>query len=81
MFERGISVEGIKQILKTGLIIPIHRDEDDKPYPSYLVLGFINKKPVHVLVAQNKEENICIIVTVYNPDKKLWNKDFKTKRI
>lgn len=79
MFEREISVENIKQIIKTGLIITSY--EDDKPYPSYLLLGFINKKPVHILVAKNKEENICIIITVYIPDKKLWNKDFKTKRI
>jgi hypothetical protein len=79
MFERDLRVEDIKRILNTGLIIKSY--EEDKPYPSYMLLGFINKKPVHVLVANNREENICIIITVYRPEKKIWSKDFKTKRI
>jgi hypothetical protein len=38
MFQRGISMEGVKLALTTGEIIEEY--PDDKPYPSRLVLGW-----------------------------------------
>jgi hypothetical protein len=77
MFKRGIQAEDVERVLKTGLIIKNY--PDDKPYPSFLILGFVEKRPLHVVSATDRRGN-CYIVTVYEPDKKLWNNDFKTKR-
>lgn len=77
MFKRNISVEDVKFVLKKGEIII--RYTDDKPYPSYLFLGIRDNRPLHLLVARDQEAEICIMVTVYEPDKKLWSADFKTK--
>ena len=41
MFKRKIQVEEVVEVLMTGEIIKDY--PDDKPYPSLLMLGFINK--------------------------------------
>ncbi|MEO8086228.1 MAG: DUF4258 domain-containing protein [Bacteroidota bacterium] len=79
MFEQSISVEQAKKIVRDGK--KIHSYPDDKPYPSYLYLGFEGDRPIHVVAAYNQEENLCIVVTVYEPDPSLWSKDFTTKII
>ncbi len=46
---------------------------DDKPYPSALLSGYTKKRrPLHVVCAINKNDNIIIIVTVYHPDPNKW---------
>ncbi|MGZ5006648.1 MAG: DUF4258 domain-containing protein [Methylobacter sp.] len=50
MFERNISDSDIREILSTGGIIA--RYPDDTPYPSQLILGWIDNKPVHILTAE-----------------------------
>lgn len=46
---------------------------DDKPYPSVLIFGRTKmKRPLHIVCAYNKEENLAIIITVYHPDPNLW---------
>ena len=77
MFKRNISVDDIIAILEDGEIIMTY--PDDKPYPSYLILGFRNKRPLHLVVAKYNQTDHCIMVTVYEPDKKSWSLDFKFK--
>ena len=77
MFRRNISLEEVKFILNTGEVIREYKD--DKPYPSFLILGFIDYRPLHLLVAKDADTGNCIMVTAYEPDKKLWSLDFKTK--
>ena len=77
MFRRSISLEEVKFILKGGELIREY--QDDKPYPSFLLLGFIDHRPLHLLVAKDIETENCIMVTVYEPDKNVWSTDFKTK--
>lgn len=54
---------------------------DDKPYPSFLLLGFINGRPLHVVIAKNITEKFCILVTAYFPDDTIWDSTFKSKII
>lgn len=77
MFKRNISVEDVKLVLMNGEIITKY--ENDKPYPSYLFFAIANNRPLHLLVARDNDTGICIMVTVYEPDKKLWSADLKTK--
>ncbi|MDQ6758020.1 MAG: DUF4258 domain-containing protein [Bacteroidota bacterium] len=47
--------------------------------PSFLLLGFINGKALHVVIAANEREKICILVTAYFPDASIWDSAFKNK--
>ena len=75
MIERNISKECIEKVIKEGTIIESY--PDDKPYPSFLQLGKCNERPIHLVYAKN--EDVFIIITVYEPDPKRWEEGF-TKR-
>jgi len=77
MFKRGISVEDIEVVLNTGIVIKDY--PEDKPYPSYLILGFRGRIPLHIVYAVN-EVGEYIIITAYEPDSKLWNNDYTVKK-
>jgi len=78
IFERGIAVSGIREILRVGEIIADY--PDDHPLPSFLILGLIDNRPIHVVVAVENETIICYVITVYEPDPTLWSDDFKKRR-
>lgn len=77
MFEREISPEDVLETVRKGEIIKDY--PDDKPYPSFLILSFVKERPIHVVVARNEKDDVCFVVTVYEPDKSMWSKDFKNK--
>ena len=77
MFRRNISLAEVKFILNNGEVIREYAD--DKPYPSFLLLGFIDHRPLHLLVAKDADTGNCVMVTAYEPDKNLWSSDFKNK--
>ncbi len=78
MFQRNITKSEIDNVIKTGKVIKEY--PKDSPFPSYLLLGFSEERPLHIVIAFNKSEYICIIVTVYEPDPKIWKDNF-TRRI
>lgn len=75
-FERRISEATIEDALSTGEVIESY--PNDAPYPSKLVLGWSDKQPIHVMVAET--ENLDIIITVYEPDPKRWDNQFRLRR-
>lgn len=77
MFKRIIEVDHVEHILKTEKIIREY--PEDKPHPSFLILGYVEKRPLHVVVSTDKHGN-CYIITAYEPDHKLWESDFETKK-
>ena len=78
MIERGIKAEYIKDALLNSEIIIKY--SDDKPYPSYLLLGYYNdKKPLHILLAIDDEISKLWIITVYIPDPEIWTSNFKER--
>lgn len=78
MFDRQLSTEEVIFTIQTGATITGY--PDDKPYPSELRLGWVNGKPVHVVVAQNQENNECYVITAYVPLPEIWSDDFKIRR-
>jgi hypothetical protein len=78
MFERGIRDEDIRAVVLSGEVILDY--PNDTPYPSCLILGWVDGNPIHVLTAQ-AENNLTIVITAYYPDPKLWESDFKRKRL
>jgi len=78
MFQRGVTVDDVRQVLATGETI--EKYPDDTPYPSRLVLGRIGSRPLHVVFAENKAMREIIVVTVYEPDPDRWDGDFRRRR-
>jgi hypothetical protein len=78
MFERGINLGDIRNILRSGEII--QRYPEDTPYPSYLMLGHVEGRPLHLVAADNDQDKETIVITVYEPDPNLWDSEFKRRK-
>jgi hypothetical protein len=77
LLERGIAISDIIRCIAEGEIIKQY--EDDKPFPSCLILGMsVNDSYIHV-VASHDDEWIYLI-TAYHPDPEVWEPDFKTRK-
>jgi hypothetical protein len=79
MFERRISSDDVRHVLQTGAAIQEY--PDDTPYPSRLVLSYVDGRPLHVVVADNDAAHETIIITVYEPDPAIWESDFRRKKV
>lgn len=78
MFLRQINDADVRFALNTGEEIESY--PDDEPYPSRLVLGWVAGRPVHVVAADNDEDDETFVITVYEPTSDLWEPDFKRRR-
>ncbi len=78
MFERDISADAVMDTVKNGEIIAEYRD--DQPYPSYLLLGFVESAPLHVVIGVDPESSGLHVITVYCPERHLWSCDYKTRK-
>lgn len=78
MAERNVSRDDVESVIETGEVIREY--PDDKPYESRLILGWRGDRPLHVVAADNEADNEIIIITVYEPDPNIWNKDFRSKK-
>ena len=78
MAQRGIREEDIEHVLLTGEIIEVYAH--DTPYPSELLLGWRDARPIHLVVATDTEHQRKIVITVYVPDPNKWNADFKRRK-
>ncbi len=77
MFERNIQTSHIEAVIKSGEIILEY--PDDLPFPSYLMLGWVEGRPIHLVIAVDWLIKRCYVVTAYLPDPSLWSSDFKTR--
>lgn len=78
MFERAVSLDEVHAVVANGETIADYAD--DVPYPSRLVLGWIDGRPLHVVAAYNESDDETIVVTVYEPDPAAWDADFRRKK-
>ena len=75
--ERNIDSGSIINVIMHGEIIKQY--EDDKPFPSCLLLGMsVNGKYLHVVVASDTIN--LHIITAYYPSIDEWEPDFKTRK-
>jgi hypothetical protein len=52
-----------------------------RPLPDCLVLGWLtSSKPLHAVVAVDIEQDRLFIVTVYLPNNKEWQNDWRTRK-
>ena len=78
MFQHGVGEERVRQVLEDGETIREY--PDDRPYPGRLVLGWNESGPLHVVAADNVEDETTFVITVDEPDPWLWESDFRRKR-
>jgi len=78
MFQRHVGEPDVRHVLSAGTVI--ERYLEDRPYPSYLMLGWVGSRPLHVVVADNSEARETIIITVYEPDPLQWDADFARRK-
>ena len=77
LFERGITINDIMACIEHGEIIKQY--EDDKPFPSCLILGMsVNNRYIHVVVSHDDE--FIYLITAYYPNAEVWESDFKTRK-
>lgn len=77
MFERSISRDDVRHVVENGEVIREY--PDDTPFPSRLILGWREKRPLHVVAADDGDDQ-TIIITAYEPDPAIWEPDFKKKK-
>ncbi|MBC7555021.1 MAG: DUF4258 domain-containing protein [Taibaiella sp.] len=70
MITRFIRSSEVEEVLIHGERIKDY--PADKPYPSCLLLKFVNGRPLHVVVSQNADTGECIVITCYEPDPNVW---------
>lgn len=78
LFSRSITVDEVKAVVQAGDVIKEY--VDDKPYPSFLLIGKVDGRIIHILVGENKKEEFCVLITAYEPDEKLWEDNFRKKK-
>ena len=78
MFQRGISRDDVESVIRKGEVIENY--PEDFPYPSRLMLGWKGKRPIHLVVAENRAKKERVIVTAYEPARDHWEAGFKKRR-
>jgi hypothetical protein len=78
MYQRDISEPEVRHVIATGETVEDY--PDDTPYPSRLVLGWSGRRPIHVVVADNVDDQENIVITAYEPDPTEWELDFKRRK-
>ena len=79
MFERGIAILDVERVIAIGDVIEEY--PNDFPYPSRLILGWTRNQPIHVVVADNTDDNELIVITAYEPDPIRWDQDFRRRNV
>jgi hypothetical protein len=79
LFARGIDPSLTEVALSNGSIINTY--PEDKPYPSRLILYFHDNQPIHIVAADDNDNKLTYIITVYIPDPARWNSDFTKRRL
>jgi len=78
--SRGITTNQLKRALINGEII--EKYPDDKPYPSCLILGWLESgDPLHIVCSRGNTEPELRIVTVYEPDDEKWESGYKIRKV
>ena len=73
MFERNVTCDELTVIIKKGELVENY--PNNIPYPSKLVLGKANNRPLHVVFTFNEAEKSVVVVTVYEPDPRKWERN------
>lgn len=77
MSIRNINRLDVLEVLETGEVIEAY--PDDTPYPSFLLCGFKNGRPLHIVIAHAHRQNTLYVVTAYEPDCLKWKNNYRIR--
>ena len=75
--QRKIKAEDIERAIEKGTIIEDY--PEDRRGPSCLILGYTNKRPIHVVCGRLDADEV-LIITAYEPDPLEWENDWETRK-
>jgi len=75
--QRQISVNEVSDVVEMGELI--ERYQADEP-ARYLMLGWSGKRPLHVVAEDDPVSGETIVVTAYEPDRRVWKAGFKERK-
>lgn len=78
MIVRQISRDDVVEIITLGEIIESY--PDDTPYPSYLMMGLVDKRILHVVISYALKPNVIYIITAYEPDSIKWEGNYRRRQ-
>jgi Domain of unknown function (DUF4258) len=78
MFTRSLSDECVEQIVRYGEVIEDYPHAF--PFPAKLLLGWSNGRSFHVVAAEDRNKQLVIVITAYEPTLNKWEPDRKTRR-
>jgi hypothetical protein len=78
MFFRRISKREVQAVIAYGEVI--EENLDDTPFPSYVLLDFVEGKPIHVVFSYDESTDTGYVVTAYIPERNLWSDNFRTRK-
>ena len=77
MFERSVPLDDVLAVIRSGEVVEDY--PEDFPFPSVLLLGYKDLRPLHVVAARDPATRRCFAVTVYEPERVEWSRDFKRR--
>jgi len=78
MAERGVDENDVRRVLESGEVVQSY--PDDRPFPSRLMLGFVEHRPLHVVAADDTENRTTYVITVYEPGLDEWDASFRRRK-
>jgi len=78
MMQRSITRGHVRQAILCGEVIEDY--PQDKPYPSALLLAFVEERPLHVVVALDPASGRAHVITAYEPGVDRFEPGFRTRR-
>ena len=82
MFKRSVSEVDVRAVLDDGEVI--EERPADMPFPAKLTLGWIDiggtEIPLHVATSFDDQSNTLFVLTVYEPDQRLWDNGFRRRK-
>ena len=78
MSQRGVSVDDVIRVVQSGLqIAEVPSAGSDVVR---VILGWSGPRPLHVVVAGSEGDEYRVVITVYEPDRRRWQADFRRRR-
>lgn len=65
MLRRNVSREEIEAVLEGNEVIEVYEHEDRV---RYVLLGQVDERPLHVVVAEDDVVDATVVLSVYEPD-------------
>ena len=75
----GLRKAEVEELLKECIIIEDYPTQT-RPLPDCLVLGFLDRDPVHAVVAIDSDFDRIFVVTVYRPTPERWKDDWEKRK-